>query len=278
MRSSNATPILACINQKGGVGKSTLTTLLANIFYFQKGLQVAIIDADFPQHTIYKRRIENADYIRQSPSQTLLSQTLYKNRLPIQVINIAIDQVEQTITTIQDQFDCIFLDIAGTLNQEGIQKALGLVHHFFIPVLQDRDTFKSSMEFFQVATEHIFPNSTVFKNCFFLLNNLPHKNKEAVYRTAIEKEGGQLLRNNMYHHVVYERLFRSTLLPIPKASPVAAVEKPYDRAIMKLDAFAQEVFEICFGDAVESKATASSDAAVNAHSNIKVEEDAPLLT
>ena len=248
MRQTFKTPIVGCVNQKGGVGKSTLTTLLANIFYFQKDLSVAIIDADFPQQTIFKRREENAAYIRSKPWLKELSEQMYAKRPPIQVFAIQPHEVEATIQSIQEHFDIIFLDIAGTLNQVDIQATLWHINYFFIPVLQDEDSFKSTKDFYKLAAKSIFPHSTAFKACHFVLNKLPPNNKEAKYRKKIAKLGGTTLQNNLYNNVVYERTFRSTLLPIPTPNE----KKMHFRQILRLHALADEIYAICF-DTTEEK-------------------------
>ena len=43
---------VALSNQKGGVGKSTLTILLASYFHYRKGRNVLVVDCDYPQHSI----------------------------------------------------------------------------------------------------------------------------------------------------------------------------------------------------------------------------------
>ena len=45
--------VIAIISQKGGAGKSTVTTLLANIFFFILGFRIAVIDADYPLSLIH---------------------------------------------------------------------------------------------------------------------------------------------------------------------------------------------------------------------------------
>ncbi len=40
---------IAIGNQKGGVGKTTYTVLLASYFHYQMGLRVLIVDCDAPQ-------------------------------------------------------------------------------------------------------------------------------------------------------------------------------------------------------------------------------------
>lgn len=47
---------VAFSNQKGGVGKSTLTVLVASYLYYELGVKVAIMDCDSPQHSLKGER------------------------------------------------------------------------------------------------------------------------------------------------------------------------------------------------------------------------------
>ena len=54
--------LVAVASQKGGVGKSVFTVLLASVLHYRKGLRVAVVDCDSPQHSIAlmrERDIEN---------------------------------------------------------------------------------------------------------------------------------------------------------------------------------------------------------------------------
>ena len=45
----NKRPILVAFsNQKGGVGKSTVTAVLTSYFNYVRGLKVAVVDCDYP--------------------------------------------------------------------------------------------------------------------------------------------------------------------------------------------------------------------------------------
>lgn len=46
------TRFVAFATQKGGIGKSTITALVANYFHNVKGYNVAVIDCDEPQTTL----------------------------------------------------------------------------------------------------------------------------------------------------------------------------------------------------------------------------------
>ena len=47
---------VALSNQKGGVGKSTFTVLLASYFHYLKRYNVLVVDCDYPQHSISTMR------------------------------------------------------------------------------------------------------------------------------------------------------------------------------------------------------------------------------
>ena len=68
---SKETLVVSISNQKGGVGKSALSVVLASYFHFEKGLNVAIVDCDSPQHSLVRMRerdkkaVSNSAYYRQ---------------------------------------------------------------------------------------------------------------------------------------------------------------------------------------------------------------------
>ena len=50
------TKFVAFSTQKGGAGKTTLTVLAASYLHYVKGFNVAVIDCDYPQHSIVEMR------------------------------------------------------------------------------------------------------------------------------------------------------------------------------------------------------------------------------
>jgi cellulose biosynthesis protein BcsQ len=47
---------IAFSTQKGGVGKSTFTVLVASYLHYLKGLNVVVMDCDYPQCSVYDMR------------------------------------------------------------------------------------------------------------------------------------------------------------------------------------------------------------------------------
>src|SRR5690606_33701247 len=56
METRNRTKFIAFSSQKGGVGKSTFTTVTASLLHYQMGYNVAVFDCDYPQHSICQMR------------------------------------------------------------------------------------------------------------------------------------------------------------------------------------------------------------------------------
>ena len=64
----NKETFVAFATQKGGVGKSTVTALVANYLHNVKGLDVAVIDCDEPQHSIAGLRDKETALIEKNDS------------------------------------------------------------------------------------------------------------------------------------------------------------------------------------------------------------------
>ena len=52
MEERKKTLFVSFATQKGGVGKSTFTIYAASWLHYVKGLNVAVVDCDYPQHSI----------------------------------------------------------------------------------------------------------------------------------------------------------------------------------------------------------------------------------
>lgn len=208
--------LISVISQKGGVGKSTTTILLANIFFFVFKLKIAIIDADYPQNSIAKKRKKELAIIDSNPRLKALYDKLYQDREPYPIIPTNLPSVTTMIERLDDNFDFIFLDVAGTINQDGYKEVLMQINHFLIPSLEDEFSIWSAIELYRAVEKQIQPHSTAFEDCHLFFNKIPRMN-------IIPKLLKQLspyfnfLHVSIYEYKNYERKYRSTLFPIPRA-------------------------------------------------------------
>lgn len=52
METTKKTLKISIATQKGGVGKSTMTILLASVLHYRLGYNALVMDCDFPQHSL----------------------------------------------------------------------------------------------------------------------------------------------------------------------------------------------------------------------------------
>lgn len=208
--------VVAFAGQKGGSGKSTATVLVANkIHHTYDNINVAIIDVDFPQHSIYKARQKELDRIRQNDRLHNKYKELTDNRPPYPIFATDLKNCAAKIREIKNQYDLIFVDPPGTLNQEGIEDTIGEINHFFIPIMQDNYSIMSSIELYSILVTQVQPNSPNFSSCHLFFNRVPANNQVA----HIKKELADripFMQEQISAYTIYERAYRNTLLPIPE--------------------------------------------------------------
>ena len=120
-------------NQKGGVGKSAFTVLMASYFNYVLKKNVAVIDCDSPQHSINEERERESKLVMNDPYYKKLALNQFKsdNRGVYPVVSSntmdAITTARQLIDSSDTEFDIIFFDLPGTLNTKGVL-TLSLIH------------------------------------------------------------------------------------------------------------------------------------------------------
>jgi len=211
---SNGT-VVAIINQKGGVGKTTVTTLLANIFHFHLDKKVGILDLDNPQYSIAKRRKDMEELVSTKPYLQKVTNMVYSNREKIDVTASELHNFKTELDRMRAENDLVFIDIAGTLNLVGILNLFLEINHFFIPVFQDEDTLRSSLEFYEQIEDLVSTQSPNFKSSQLFFNRVPFKNRLGYYKAEIKNAGASLMDTILPYYAIYENDYRNTLLPIP---------------------------------------------------------------
>ena len=206
--------VIAIISQKGGAGKSTVTTLLANIFFFALHFRIAVIDADYPQSSISKKRKKELEIIRADERLTRIYQTVYANKDPYPIITTNLTSCANKISQLKNEFDFVFIDVTGTMNHPRFTDILMQVNHFLIPVMQDDFSILSGIEFYQLIDRVVRPISTELIDAYLFFNRVPgmHKIDPLLKDLSVHFDFFPFYLSS---HVCYERTFRSTIFPIP---------------------------------------------------------------
>ena len=134
--------IISFGNMKGGVGKSTLATIMAT-FLFNKEKKVLILDCDDFQKTIFKTREEELEN--------------NQNNNGFEIIATNSEDASSLIENLENSFDYIFIDLPGNLKQKGVLELYTYVDYLFIPTRFTDDDLDAAFEFLNLINKHILP-------------------------------------------------------------------------------------------------------------------------
>lgn len=156
------TRFVAFATQKGGIGKSTITALVANYFHNVKGFNVAVIDCDEPQYNLADLRdeelelIKSSDYFKAQACEHF--KKLGKKSFSVTRSNAvnALDDAETVLLESEVKLDFIFFDMPGTIKSEGVMKTLSQMDYIFVPVSADRFVVESAMSFMQLFHDNFW--------------------------------------------------------------------------------------------------------------------------
>lgn len=243
---------IAFSSQKGGVGKSTFTTLLASTMHYRLGYNVAVFDADFPQHSLMKMRTRDLAMVMENEALKKLAYkqftTINKKAYPImmQKADSVLQAAHEYVKNSAVPIDVVFFDLPGTVNTPGILKALAGMHHIFTPITADRLVMESTLIFTQLLQDVIMKKGeTSIETIHLFWNQVDGRESTPLYELynkIIEQLGLSLMQSQIKNSTRFRKeseadskiIFRSTLMP-PDQNQMKA---------SKIDHFIKEFLQI----------------------------------
>ncbi|MFH6987945.1 ParA family protein [Flavobacterium collinsii] len=222
---------VAFSSQKGGVGKSTFTTLVASVMHYRLGYSVVVFDADFPQHSLMKMRTRDLAMIMENEALKKLAYkqftTINKKAYPImmQKADSVLQAAHEYVKNSAVPIDVVFFDLPGTVNTSGILKALAGMHHIFTPITADRFVMESTLIFTQLLQNVIMKKGeTSIKTIHLFWNQVDGRESTPLYELynkIIEQLGLSLMQSQIKNSTRFRKesetdskiFFRSTLMP-----------------------------------------------------------------
>ncbi|MEG1025012.1 MAG: ParA family protein [Flavobacterium sp.] len=157
---TNKTPLkISFSTQKGGVGKSTLTTLVASVLHYRLGYNVLVIDCDFPQHSLTNMRERDKNNIMQNEyhKKAAMKQFQTINKKAYQIVKTKAEHALEKAAEYEEKSvvvpDVIFFDLPGTANTTGVLTTLKMMDFIFSPITADRLVVESSLGFSKAFLE-----------------------------------------------------------------------------------------------------------------------------
>lgn len=234
METKSKPVFIAFSSQKGGVGKSTFTTLAASTLHYRLGYNVAVFDADFPQLSLMKMKARDLAMVMENEVLKRIAYmqftTINKRAYPIiqhkaeGVLEAANDFLESSKVPI----DVIFFDLPGTVNTPGILNALAGMHHIFTPITADRFVMESTLVFTQLMRDIIMKKGeTSIKSVNLFWNQVDGRERSPlydIYNKLIDDLGFSLMKCSIMNSTRFRKeseldtksVFRSTLMPPDK--------------------------------------------------------------
>ena len=231
MNAKHKTAFVAFSSQKGGVGKSTFTTLVASTMHYRLGYNVAVFDADFPQHSLMKMKDRDLKMVMDNEALKKLAYkqftTINKKAYSIMQhkADSVLDAAREFINASSVPVDVIFFDLPGTVNTPGILKALAGMHHIFTPITADRVVMESTLVFSQLLQNIIMKQGeTSIESINLFWNQVDGRESTPlynVYDNLIDELGLSLMRSRIKNSTRFRKesevnsktIFRSTLIP-----------------------------------------------------------------
>ena len=183
----NKTTFVAFSTQKGGAGKTTLTVLMASYLHYVKGINVGVIDCDFPQYSIdemrrrdFKTIEENEQFRKQAFDQF---KRIKKKAYPV-IMSRPGDAIDaaRKLQEMENAPEIIFFDLPGTMDNEGVLKTVASMDYIFCPAIADRVVMQSSLAFAKAINDHMITTGrTNIKGLYFVWNMVDGREKTGLY-------------------------------------------------------------------------------------------------
>lgn len=231
MNSKHKTLFIAFSSQKGGVGKSTFTALVASTLHYRLGYNVAVFDADFPQHSLMKMKSRDLVMVMENEHLKRLAYkqftTINKKAYPIMQhkAESVLEAAQEFLNASSVAVDVVFFDLPGTVNTPGILKALAGMHHIFTPITADRVVMESTLIFTQLLQDVIMKKGeTSIETINLFWNQVDGRESTPlyeIYNKLIEQLGLSLMESQIKNSTRFRKegeensktIFRSTVMP-----------------------------------------------------------------
>ncbi len=231
MKSEQQPLFIAFATQKGGVGKTTFTVLAASYLHYAKGLNVAVVDCDYPQYSIHAMRERDIEQVKLNGGYKLLAMEQFR-ALDKKAYTVLKSTTENAIAMANEfledtdmSVDLVFFDLPGTVNAAGAFTTLAQLDHIFIPITADRVVLESSLNFATAINKIAVCNPDSRTKSLAVFWNMVDKREKTelykVYGKGIKSLGLTLLDSRIPDTKRYRKEtarqgktpFRSTLFP-----------------------------------------------------------------
>jgi len=129
--------VLAFATQKGGMGKTTLSVLVASFLHYKRPLKVAILDVDGSQLSVYNQRLREVESMEESVKAQLLEREEKEGITAYPILSGTPSAVPELLADLNDlpqKVDLVLIDLPGNIDVEGYDEALRHLDMLIVPM------------------------------------------------------------------------------------------------------------------------------------------------
>ena len=182
---------VAFATQKGGSGKTAITVLVASYLHYNCGYPLAVIDCDFPQHSLYEMRERDSRAVLENEylKRMAYEQMREPGRAAYPVQKCRVERAPDMAAELagSGNYDLLFFDLPGTVNSEGVISSLAGVDYIFTPISADKVVLESSLSFAAAIHKLLVRNEACRLAGLYLFWNMVDGREKTDLYTAYDK-------------------------------------------------------------------------------------------
>lgn len=124
--------VIAFATQKGGMGKTTLSVIVASWLHYKRGVKVAILDVDGSQLSVYNQRLREVDLIE--ADEEMSARFDEQNVEPYQILSGTPANVPELLKSLADDTQLVLIDMPGSIDVDGYEIAIGKLDYLVVPM------------------------------------------------------------------------------------------------------------------------------------------------
>lgn len=131
--------VVSFVSQKGGSGKTTLTTMFANYLHRvgkMNGLKFVVVDCDNEQNSLFNMRQSDVATFGKKSDEAYPVMSVFSQELPNQ------------LGKLKEAYDIILIDFPGNMVQEGVVTLYHLIDVAFIPLIPSKLDYNATELFY----------------------------------------------------------------------------------------------------------------------------------
>ena len=206
--------VLAFATQKGGMGKTTLSVLVASWLHYKRGIKVALLDVDGSQLSVYNQRLREIEELDEETTIRLDEQNIE----PYAILSGNPRSVPGLLAKLPSDVQLVLIDMPGNIDVDGYDLAISKLDYLIVPMETSEYSVTTGFNFLTSIKEiGLLP----VERCRVVWNKYkPSRDGELAdqLEERFNQWGFACLKSRIPQRDSYQDMVnRSTLFPMPTA-------------------------------------------------------------